>query len=224
MTVLRADQQYLDNVWPNLSIEAGDNEDAIAHLRQLQTRSRAAWADMHGKHTRAMADPTKTEAARMVASAKFAKTILEAQRLAFVDAKKEATEKLQAKQRQLQRALNPPSDPGEAILFGEIRAKLREMKAADRIEAVEAAIAAGGDRRVAHAALSGPDLTALLPPALVAQFRDSYWVTVMPNEWGATQRLDAALAEAQTGMDRLEQHAAKLVDFQTADAYERAAV
>ncbi|WP_159082180.1 hypothetical protein [Rhodanobacter thiooxydans] len=223
MAVMRSDQQYLEAVWPSISAAGVDGEYAVSRLHSVQERTRAAWGDMHGKHTRTMADATKTEAGRVVASAKFARNILAAHRAAYEEARESAAGNLRMKQAQLQRALNPPSDPGEAALYAEIRNTLRGMKTGDRIDAVTAALAEGGDRRVAHAAVSGPELVAMLPPAVLSRFRDQYWCATMPNEWGAAQRLSEALAEAQTGMDRLEQHAAEMVDFQAAEAYERAA-
>lgn len=223
MPVMRSDEQYLANVWPKLSAPAVDGEYAVARLAALQERTRKAWADVHGKHVRTMADATKTEAARTVASAKFARDLLAAHRAAYEEARTTAAGNLRMKQAQLQRALNPPSDPGEAALYAEIRNALRGMSTGDRVAAVTAALAEGGDRRVAQAAVSGPDIVALLPPAVMEQFRNDYWCATMPNEWGAAQRLSSAMAEAQTGMDHLEQHAAEMVDFAAAEAYERAA-
>lgn len=223
MPVMRSDQQYIEAVWPNLSAPAVDGEYAVSRLHSVQERTRKAWADMHGKHSRTMSDATKTEAGRVVESAKFARNILAAHRAAFEEARENAASALRVKQAQLQRALNPPSDPGEAALYTEIRSTLRAMKPGERSAAVEAALSPGGDHRVAHAAVSGPELVALLPPAVLSTFRDQYWATTMPNEWGSAQRLSESLGEAQRGMALLEQHAAQMVDFQAAEAYERAA-
>lgn len=213
----RSDPHYLEAVWPKIAVPAVDGDFAVARLQAVQERTRKAWADMHGKHVRTMADATKTEAGRVVESAKFARNILDAHRAAFGEARENAASTLRVKQAQLQRALNPPSDPGEAALYAEIRSTLRAMPNGDRIATVLAALAENGDRRVAHAAVSGPDLVALLPGDVLERCRDQYWCTTMPNEWGAAQRLSQAMAEAQTGMDHLEQHAAEMVDFQAAD-------
>lgn len=224
MPVMRSDQQYLAHLWPSVSAAAVDGEHHVSQLHSAQERARKAWGDIHGNHGRRMADPTKTEAARVVESAKFARNILNAQRNAYAEARDNAASALRVTQAQLQRKLNPPSDPGEAALFAEIRATLRAMPMAERIKAVKEVVnTPGSDLRILHAAVSGPALVSLLPPDVASQYIDTYHAATSPNEYGRALRLSTALDEAKVGMDRLEEHVAAMVDFKQAEAYEQAA-
>lgn len=222
--VMRSDSQYLADVWPSVSAASVDGEFHVSQLHSAQERARKAWGDIHSNHGRRMADQTKTEAARVVESAKFARNILEAQRTTYEEARDNASNTLRVTQAQLLRKLNPPSDPGEAALFAEIRTALRAMPLGERIAALQAVVnTPGSDLRILHAAVSGPALVSLLPPDVAAQYTDTYHACTSPNEYGRALRLSASLDEAQTGMARLSEHVEALVDFKQAEAYERSA-
>jgi hypothetical protein len=221
---MRSDAEYLANVWPSVSAAAVDGEYHVAQLHSAQERARKVWGDVLSNHNRRMADQTKTEAGRVVESAKFASAMLEAQRTTFTEARDNAATTLRVTREQLQRKLNPPSDPGEAILYREMREALRAMPMGERIKAVEAIVnTKGSDLRVLHAAISGPALTALLPPDLAAQYVDVYHSATSPDLFSRACRLNIAMEEAQTGFQRLEEHVSQMVDFQQAKAYEQAA-
>ncbi|QNK00978.1 hypothetical protein [Dyella telluris] len=221
---MRSDPQYLAHVWPSVSAVAVDGEHHVSQLHSAQERARKAWGDIHSNHGRRMADQTKTEAARVVESAKFARNILESQRNTYNEARENAENTLRVTQAQLLRKLNPPSDPGEAALFAEIRAHLRGMTLAERIKAVQEVVnTPGSDLRILHAAVAGPALVSLLPPDLASRYTDIYHASTSPNEFGRAVRLSTSLEEAATGFQRLEEHVAAMVDFQQAKAYEQAA-
>lgn len=222
--VMRSDAQYLAAIWPSVSAPAVDGEYPVSQLHGAQERARKAWGDVLANHNRRMADQTKTEAARVVESAKFARTILEAQRASYTEAHDNAANTLRVTREQLLRKLNPPSDPGEAVLYREMRETLRGMKLGERIAAIEAVVnTVGSDLRVLHAAVSGPALTALLPPDLAERYTGVYHGATSPDLYGRASRLNIALEEAQTGFQRLEEHVSQMVDFQQAKAYEQAA-
>ena len=223
-TVMRSDAEYLANVWPSVSAPAVDGEYHVSQLHNAQERARKAWGDVLANHNRRMADQTKTEAGRVVESAKFARTMLEAQRATYTEARDNAANTLRVTRDQLQRKLNPPSDPGEAVLYREMRETLRGMKLGERIAAIEAIVnTAGSDLRVLHAAVSGPALTALLPADLAERYTSVYHAATSPDLYGRACRLNIALEETQTGFQRLEEHVSQMVDFQQAQAYEQAA-
>jgi hypothetical protein len=224
MAVNRADKQYLDHVWP-WDVRDFDGESYVTRLGAVQRSAAQAWADVHNTHERHLRDQTKNDAHKLLSSAKFAKAAMEHQRAEFEDARVIAKERLKATKDTLQRALNPPSDPGEAVLYGEIRQAARAMPVGARLKLAYGARDAGTfDPRLLHALTSGPDALALLPPTHHGEFRDTYLQHAKPVEYGRALRIASALQHAEEGQRQLEAHAKKIIDFDMADAIQRSAV
>lgn len=221
MAVNRADKEYTENIW-RFDVAHVAGEMHTARLANIHKKAAQAWTDIHGTHERKSRDATLTEGARLLSSAKFAKAALQRQRSEYDDARTDAAEALRAYKAQLERATNPPSDPGEAVLFGEIRNHLRGLPMGERVKVVEQASQAG-DTRILRAAVSGPTMVSVLPPERHDFYRVSYLSRVMPDELGRMVRLEAALETIEQGQAQLEAHANQLIDFGTAEAVERSA-
>lgn len=219
MLANRSDDQYLKHVWTD--IPGAEHDSHVFALNSANVRARKTWSDIHNMHQHAMRDPTKTEAGRLIKSAKFAKAVLETQRAEFVEARAAAEVELRSLKAKLQRATNPPSDPGEAAVFADIRAYLRKMDHGELVALVDAAIQPGGDMRIAHAAISGPVLTGLLQPELHEKYTAHFQVHMLPNEFAKAGRLAEALEHATAGQAVLEDHAKQLIDFRGAELAER---
>ncbi|TAM33681.1 MAG: hypothetical protein EPN68_01010 [Rhodanobacter sp.] len=169
-----------------------------------------------------MADLTKTEPARLVASAKFAKAALETRHREFEGIKARAEADLKAAQAKLKAAMAPPSNPGDACLFQNIRQHLRSLPTGDRVRLLEQA-KAEGDNLTLLAAIAGPTFLSLAPDDLRGGYQDAFLANTVPNDLGHATRLLDALQSATDGMAQLDAHANKLIDFPTADAIERSA-
>lgn len=223
MAVARSDKEYLGAVWGGFRIEAAPGETDVVALKIAHDRAASAWADIHTTHTRKMGDQTKTPVVRLVESAKFARQVLQSRRDELATTRARAADRLGTLKAGLLRASNPPSDPGEAVLFGEVRHLLRSLPLGERLELLKVSEAAGGDKRFLHAAVSGPAELGLLPPELHAHYLAHYLAWKAPNEYGETVRIEGAIEATEYGMEQLEEHAKALIDFPTAEAAERSA-
>lgn len=223
MPVARSDQEYIDNVWGGFRIQAAPGESDVESLRLMNDRARSAWVDIHKTHQRKMGDTTKTPMGQLVESAKFARHALEARRNEFAASSARANERLASLQDKINRVTNPPSDPGEAVLFAELRQMLRALPLGERLEVLKAASVGDGDARLLHAAISGPAVLGLLPPDLHEHYQTNYLAVKAPQEYGEKVRIEGALEAATYGMQQLEEHASALIDFPTAAAVERSA-
>ena len=222
MAVNRSDKDYLDAIWrwdvPDLGNEHVSRL-ANAHKGLAQT-----WRDIQQTAERRHNDQTLTPGARVLSAATFAKAALTQSRARHDEARERAATALGHSRTRLQRVMNPPSDPGEAILFGEIRAHLRTLPPGDRMKLVQDAMQVGGDMRLAHAALAGPTVTSLIvAPEMHTNYLNQYLMITNGEEFGNMLRLQAAIDQADHGMNQLEEHAAGVVDFHTAEAVERSA-
>jgi hypothetical protein len=217
----RADPLYADLIW-RFEVPEVPTESWVRDLREQQTQSKQAWASVLDTHQRKMADTSQTEHGRLLASAKVAKAVLESRRAAFEQHKAGAEAERRRLAEKLERNCNPPSDPGEAALFADLRAYLRSLPLADRGAIVDQeSNKPGNDNRLLRAAIAGPASAGLLPADQHAAFRERYLVNVATNEYGYHQRLGQALEHAEYGMQELENHVNDLVDFQTAEVIER---
>ena len=221
MAVNRSDQTYLEAIWQFRTVPAA-GETNVQALAIAQARAGDAWRDIHTTVERKSHDTTRTAPARLLAASRFAKEVLQKRRTEFDGIKARAADELKMTQTRLQATMRPPSDPGEAALFADIRAHLRGLNPGERLDLLNQARDTG-DVDTLRAAVSGPSFLSLIPAELRSEYRDAYLMSVAPNEWGHAQRLTEALDAAQAGQDQLEAHAANLIDFAEADALERSA-
>jgi hypothetical protein len=166
-------------------------------------------------HFRIQDDGTLTDGARLVRSAQNWQRNIDRQRAAFG---RLATEAGEAHDRLLQKraaALEPPNHPGKAAIDAQLVAHYKSLvNANDQIKAAQ-------DPDIRAALARAPAALCGLSKETHNSLRSAHWEHVDPDAAADARDLMESLQAANTALSTLEEWGGKLVDFKTAEQFEK---
>jgi len=185
------------------------------NLKAFSSVAATAAQEIGSNFFRIQEDRTLNDAQQLTRAAKLATTRIKSVKAEFEARMAPAVQEAGRLKRSLDSKLAAPDRSGDALIDGELRQLLRNMKSADRLQAVRTDPALRAAAARAPAALSG------LAGDVHKSIRDEYLQEVAPDEFADYTDLMQAVNAAATAAGQLQEDAASLIDFKTAEALEK---
>ena len=171
--------------------------------------------DVGKTHFKISADATLTDALKLTRSATYAKSRIKEKREQFRMIADDAEMEYGRLSSKIKEALKAPTSAGQAAIDSELRALVRGMKP------VEAQQAIRENPDLLAAVAKAPSVLSGLSSDVHETLKGEYLETVLPEEYGQYKDLKEALMSANTALTTLEQESESLIDFDTAEKFEK---
>ena len=184
-------------------------------LKLIATNAMSACTSV-GKNILAVhADRSIDDATRTVRASALARKAIEQTKAAFDREGEAGLAEHKELAARLAKTWEPPSNPGQAALDGELRALLKGMKESERIAAVQS------DPAMAAAAARGHHLLSGLSPDFHKQIRHQHAERLEPELTAQVDDLKEAIYAANEALASLSEDLGSITDQQSAASLER---